>query len=596
MTVDLRCGDALTLLREMPERSVQTCVTSPPYYGLRDYGVAGQLGLERTPEEYVAGLVEVFREVRRVLRDDGTLWLNLGSSYSGSTMTGGNNGINASGGTDGFKQARQFKKPSSGGKPPSQLRSDAPACGSDDTAPLDSRTSDPACPGSGDGFQVEMPTHHLHNVHSDQCAEQCVQRPSPTDRGSEPEDSSSASPHASQHDAQESTTHASSRPALDVSGPSAKASASPSTDDSSSACERHCADRSWLDFSRFSQYVKPKDLVPIPWMVAMALQADGWYLRADLIWAKPNPMPESVTDRCTKSHEYIFLLSKSARYMYDAEAIAEPCETDAKENYPARARVIGRGGLECLEQSASPQQRTSGGLPPRWPGIGPQHGVERDRGEKYEPMETHPTRNARSVWTIATTPFPEAHFATFPPELPRRCILAGSRGPGKRCDCAELIATPLASGPVDDPTSTTGRAGMNRTRREGEGSRDISRREQRGYAQQMKDSPHRRRMEIEAGKAFAHYIRTDLSGGRPLPPDLLNSWLERGWLVEPPPCSCPVMPGDTVLDPFCGAGTTGLVADRLWRSFIGLELNPKYVKIARRRITSDAPLFHEVSE
>jgi len=122
------------------------------------------------------------------------------------------------------------------------------------------------------------------------------------------------------------------------------------------------------------------------------------------------------------------------------------------------------------------------------------------------------------------------------------------------------------------------------------------RREQRGYAQQMKDSPHRRRMEAEAGKAFAHYIRTDLSGGRPLPPDLLDQWLERGWLVEPPPCSCPVMPGDTVLDPFAGAGTTGLVADRLGRSFIGCELNPAYVTLARRRIMDDAPLFNGVAE
>jgi DNA modification methylase len=467
MSIDLRCGDALGLLKEMPEASVQVCVTSPPYWALRNYGVDGQLGLERTPEEYVEHLVEVFREVRRVLRDDGTLWLNLGDSYAA-----------ARGGTD---------------------------------MPAETLAGGVSGHGEGDTLRGRG---HSYRANRDPAA------------------------HGLKH----------------------------------------------------------KDLVGIPWRVAFALQADGWWLRSDIIWAKPNPMPESVTDRPTKSHEYLFLLTKSARYYYNAEAIAEPCETDAKENYPARAQVIGRGGLACLEQSASPQQRTSGGLPPRWPGIGPQHATERDRGEKYEPMQTHPTRNARSVWTIATSPYPDAHFATFPPELPRRCILAGSRGPGKRCDCEDLIATPLASGPVDDPTDTTGRAGMNRVRREGEGSRDITRREQRGYAQQMKDSPHRRRMEAEAGKAFAHYIRTDLSGGRPLPPDLLDQWLERGWLVEPPPCWCPVMPGDTVLDPFAGAGTTGLVADRLGRSFIGCELNPAYVTLARRRIMDDAPLFNGVAE
>jgi DNA modification methylase len=442
MSCRILVGDALDALKTLPADSVQCIVTSPPYWGLRDYGVAGQLGLESTPDEYVARMVEVFHEARRVLHPAGVLWLNLGDSYNTYSA---NRGRGAA-----LNKNNHFALPSI---------------------------------ASGAGLSTDS--------------------------------------------------------------------------------------------------LKPKDMIGIPWRVAFALQADGWWLRSDVVWSKPNPMPESVTDRPTKAHEYLFLLTKSARYYYDAQSIAEPATCADPRLVDGFVPKSDNG-----KHAGDPQARAQ-----RWPGIGPQHATERDRGEKYEPMETHPTRNARSVWTIATSPYPEAHFATFPPELPRRCILAGSRGPGKRCDCAELIATPLASGPVDDPTSTTGRAGMNRPRREGEGSRDISRREQRGYAQQMKDSPHRRRMETEAGKAFAHYIRTDLSGGRPLPPDLLDSWLERGWLVEPPPCSCPVMPGDTVLDPFCGAGTTGLVARRLGRSCIGIELNPKYATLAKNRIEDDCPLF-----
>lgn len=465
MTCRIIVADALGGLKTLPADSVQCCVTSPPYWGLRDYGVGGQLGLERTPQEYVAALVAVFREVRRVLSDDGTLWLNLGDSYAADR--GGTNmpAETLAGGTNGKGDANAHR----------------------------------GWPG---GPSDKKLTQHRQRMGS--------------------------------RDA----------PAIGL---------------------------------------KYKDMVGIPWRVAFALQADGWWLRSDIIWAKPNPMPESVTDRPTKSHEYLFLLSKNARYFYDAKAIAEPSITADMRRPYAPGQVDERGN-----------GHDRGGGEPRRPGIGPQHAAERDRNEKYEPMETHPTRNARSVWTIATSPYPEAHFATFPPELPRRCILAGSRGPGKRCDCEDLIATPLASGPIDDPTSTTGRAGTNRPRRDGEGSRDITRREQRGYAQQMKDSPHRRRMETEAGKAFAHYIRTDLSGGRPLPLDLLDSWLERSWLVEPPPCSCPVMPGDVVLDPFMGAGTTGLVARQLVRSCIGIELNPKYAELAKRRIEGDCPLFEIV--
>ena len=234
-------GDCREVLKTLPDGSIHCCVTSPPYFGLRDYGVSGQIGLEQTPDEYVAQLVAVFREVRRVLRGDGTLWLNLGDSYSG------------------------------GGRKP--------------------RTDDPKLP------------------------------------------------------AREMTTR-----------PSA---------------------------------MKPKDIIGIPWRVAFALQADGWYLRQDIIWHKPNPMPESVTDRCTKAHEYVFLLTKSAKYYYDAEAINEAAESGPRQ----RTRKIGEG------------QNTEVGTK------GCAGGTD--------------TRNKRSVWTVATHPYSEAHFATFPPALIRPMILAG---------------------------------------------------------------------------------------------------------------------------------------------------------------------------
>jgi DNA modification methylase len=270
-------GNCRNVLRTLPAESVHCCVTSPPYWGLRDYGVAGQIGLETTPDEYVATMVAVFRDVRRVLRNDGTLWLNLGDSYAGSTMTGGNNGINASGGVNGFKQARQFSRKNelSGLKP------------------------------------------------------------------------------------------------------------------------------------------KVKDLVGIPWRVAFALQADGWYLRQDIIWSKPNPMPESVTDRCTKAHEYLFLLSKSARYYYDADAIAEPA------SYPE-----GPGNVRPAKGSGDAYMRTRNGL--------------QNIGESI-------TRNKRSVWTVATQPFSEAHFATFP-----HASRLGAH-------LVELSSTPLA-GPAPPASLPTGSA------------------------------------------------------------------------------------------------------------------------------------------
>lgn len=323
MTIHILTGDCRDVLRTLADGSVQCCVTSPPYYGLRDYGVDGQIGLEQTPDAFVAELVAVFREVRRVLRDDGTLWLNIGDSYAAQRGGTAMPAQTVAGGVGGKGDERAHR-------------------------------------GMGEG------------------------------RGS---------------------------------------------------AHRNAA----------AIGLKHKDLIGIPWMLAFALRADGWYLRQDIIWAKPNPMPESVRDRCTKAHEYLFLLSKSARYYYDAQAIAEPAIN--------AGRVVKYDGTQKNCEAAQD---------------------ERMRTRVAGDRTVGDTRNRRSVWEVATQPFSEAHFATFPPALIEPCTLAGSR------------------------------------------------------------------------------------------------------------------PGDTILDPFGGAGTTGLVADRLQRDAILIELNPQYAEMARRRIHGDAPLFAEV--
>lgn len=261
-------GDALTQLKTLESESVQTCVTSPPYWGLRDYGVDGQIGLESTPEAYVAALVDVFREVRRVLRKDGTLWLNLGDSYA------------------------HEGKGTNNGRDKSSL--------------------------AGLATQDQFPLKQSH----------------------------------------------------------------------------------------WPKGCKRKDLVGIPWMVAFALRADGWYLRSDIIWAKPNPMPESVTDRPTKAHEYIFLLAKSQKYYYDADAIAEPAAYDGRKDEQFKGSIKNYDGVM---PNGQPQSFAQNGHP-RWNKDGDGNRI----------------RNKRTVWTIPTQSFSDAHFATFPPALITPCILAGA--------------------------------------------------------------------------------------------------------------------------------------------------------------------------
>ena len=299
-------GDVRTAMQSIPDQSVQTCITSPPYWGLRDYGQGDQIGLEETPQQYVDQMVQVFREVWRVLKDDGTLWLNIGDSYAGS------------------------------GK------------------------------GPAGNLGATHNERHMEHKHS----------------------------------------------AIVPDG------------------------------------LKPKDLVGIPWRLAFALQADGWYLRQDIIWSKPNPMPESVTDRCTKSHEYVFLLTKSRQYFYDHEAIKEPSTgksgTWSEKTHKAR---IGHGTFN----------------------------------KEYIPA-ADVLRNKRDVWTVNTKPFKGAHFAVMPEALVEPCILAGSAV------------------------------------------------------------------------------------------------------------------GDTVLDPFTGSGTVGMVALRHNRNFVGTELNPEYAELAVDRIYNDAPLLNEIEK
>lgn len=408
VTSRILVGDCRDVLRTLADESVHCVVTSPPYWGLRDYGVAEQIGLERDIGTYVEKIVDVFREVRRVLRSDGTLWLNLGDSYAGSGR---------------------------GGNP------------TEETSTLE---------GSQASQQASM-----------------VKRT----RGSQLP--------AGFHEA---------------------------------ARQEGAIGRAWVPPPLG---LKQKDLVGMPWRIAFALQADGWWLRQDIIWSKPNPMPESVTDRCTKAHEYLFLLSKSERYYFDQEAISEPTGWDPSNTKMPDGWDTGAGGHGAfhrqgrekgkrhlpgdkthrgkeLYDAGDERHRTKAGLVDyatkqrsaldnfkrevlKRAEVFPGQSVGTIRPMRADSDYDTARRNKRSVWTVATQPFKEAHFATFPPALIEPCILAG----------------------------------------------------------------------------------------------------------------CPE--GGTILDPFGGAGTTALVADRLQRHSILIELNPEYAEMARQRIRKDSPLLAVVT-
>lgn len=511
MSIRILIGDCRDVLRRLPDASVQCCVTSPPYFGLRDYGVASQIGLEPTPDAFVAEMVAVFREVRRVLRDDGTLWLNLGDSYAGSGKTGGG-AQGARTGADGagagspngkgswwsprgtglkvkdligipWMVAKALQAPFYTGRIKRiedriwlAAMIDGEGCmfihrrkagqgnhsaytKKDGTVSRYSRTQDTY------GAGLEVANTSLAIV------ERCMQiagmgsicrqdkdRRQPLYRwnlrSNECRDLvAEVYPHLVGKQQQARLLIG-----CPSSGPKAEAA-------HAAMIDLHNGKPSDVDF-------------PPP----ASLYEPGWYLRSDIIWSKLNPMPESVTDRPTSAHEHVFLFSKSERYHYDAEAIKEPAvaadlgsfDGGAQRNRDGSNANSGRnyrGGKQAATAAASNAStaRRMGGSIERW------DKAEAEGGPALK-------RNARNVWTIATRPFPEAHFATFPPELAERCILAG----------------------------------------------------------------------------------------------------------------CPA--GGTVLDPFGGAGTTGLVADRLQRDAVLIELNHKYAAMAERRIAQEAGLFADVAK
>ena len=294
-------GDCLETLRRMPDGIVNTCVTSPPYFGLRDYGHPGQIGLEATPDEFVQRLVEVFREVRRVLRDDGTCWVNMGDSYAGSW----------------------------------------------------------GAQGHGPSPSSAMARHQVQN-----------------------------------HPKRAQNTET-----IRAAG------------------------------------VKPKDLYGVPWMLAFALRADGWYLRQDIIWHKPNPMPESIEDRCCKAHEYIFLLSKSERYYFGFAAIQEPATglvpgNVTQQRLPGEREGENANTRNGLHNYAARQRSKRNSFARTTKDSTGDHGQKPQFREGREPVEYDSVRRKRSVWTVTTKGYPGAHFATFPPDLIEPCILAGAPAGG----------------------------------------------------------------------------------------------------------------------------------------------------------------------
>jgi DNA modification methylase len=446
-------GDCLDVLRTLPSESVHCCVSSPPYWGLRDYGVVGQIGLEATPQEYVSKMVEVFAEVRRVLRSDGTCWVNLGSSYWGSGR-GGNpeesefrkQATNAGS----LIKPMDWKAASSYGKRPIQSHSDAPSCGTNGKAPQDSPWSDHACPDCGGELIACSPIRRGRSAHISQPHEQSEQRLLPKVHDSEHRDSDSSSPDASGIAAHQSTISSWCQNApvvpsqvnavLELQQESQTLSDSAQESEGRVSCtscieqidrpsvlhksDKVCVCMACGYSTKTLPNFKPKDMVPIPWMVAMALQTDGWYLRSDIIWHKLNPMPESVTDRPTKSHEYLFLLSKAEHYHYDAEAIKEPCsESTHMRISQDLANQVGSFLANGGNKTNGPMKAVIAGSTRKLADAGT--GIAANRS--YESALALPvgSRNRRSVWSVSTEAYSGAHFATFPSGLIKPCILAG---------------------------------------------------------------------------------------------------------------------------------------------------------------------------
>jgi DNA modification methylase len=446
MNILLTNADALHI--PLADRSVHCCVTSPPYWALRDYGVSGQLGLEPTPEEYVSNMVQVFREVKRVLRDDGVVFLNLGDSYfSTSGQTGRNDGGRPEKGRGwaeyDIKRTKISRASAQRAKP----------CDTSGKAPVDYQDHDCLCGSLCDACRRAYRIGKSHN--DNQRVPMLSVLPSETSRERTEEQTdhlpTSDSMHQEDHsvpailDSENTQDHEAEQ--LPASLVSRTGEFSQQFQDKSSrasiptAAVCQLCGRSFVrsslaceckKVSRSANHLKPKDLVGIPWRVAFALQADGWYLRSDIIWSKPNPMPESVTDRPTKAHEYIFLLSKSEKYYYDQDAIREPYKTTDDH----------RGSAKWVQGWASEGDHTA--VAHNTPQS--HHGSKFPSGKKaiahdnigIGPRKDHPGgRNRRTVWEIATEPTPFAHFATFPRALVEPCIKAG-------CPAGGIVLDPFA--------------------------------------------------------------------------------------------------------------------------------------------------------
>lgn len=415
-------GDAPEALRGLPDGCVDLCCTSPPYWGLRDYGMPRQLGLEPTLDEYVANMVAVFREVRRVLKPSGSLYLNLGDSYARDGAKGDNSG---------------------------------------------------------------------YGKHADWCADALHIHERPVPIG-----------------------------------------------------------------------LKPKDLCGVPWRVAFALQADGWWLREDIIWAKGNPMPESVRDRCTRSHEYLFHLTKSARYYYDSDAIAEPVaestilrcsqptfdeQTGGEKDY-RNGTNASRSQRNALERVAGKVRGRTGATAFRGQGHfrDGENGPANREGREMRDVGAGLTRNKRSVWQVNTKPFPGAHFAVMPEALVVPCVRAAC--PPKVCgECGQLWERVVERGNSEHHC------------RPGCGCK-----------------------ERESG------LRQDWSDGYDGYGGFTNTAVATDRFEPTCDCDAPTRPG-LVLDPFMGSGTVGVVSVKEGRHYLGIELNPEYAQMARDRIAAAQP-------
>lgn len=451
--ITIMIGDVREQLRKLESDSIHCVVTSPPYWGLRDYGVDGQIGLESSPAEFISVMVDVFEEVRRVLRADGTCWINMGDSYATGAGKVGNH-------PGGGQQGEAWRGARGGHEGKYQYSVGARGTGA-----------------------LTQPNR----------------MPQPG--------------------------------------------------------------------------LKPKDLCMMPHRLAIALQDAGWWVRQDIVWSKPNPMPESVTDRCTKAHEYIFLLTKSARYYYDADAIRDECVKGAcgsefhtgktGEHQLGRASTKPRGvgfghGTDAADRGrgrvGKGNAKTFRGGGVYTQGQAFNNAVEGERESHGNMPNESGLRNKRSVWTMATHSFSEAHFATFPPELPETCIKAGTSEKG----CCPTCGAQWVRMTESAFTSHDGKTGTK-----------YDKESTAGRLARLRQAAREQGREYTGAKATLGWKKAcDCQELKPVP--------------------------SKVIDPFFGAGTTGLVADRLQRDCIGIELNKDYAEMARKRIQGDSTMFADV--